>query len=68
VPGGIAGTLSADRAAHILRGIRPKGGASARHLRRLASEILRLESGRWIGRSLSSTGASKPRWKPRAPP
>jgi len=41
VPGGIAGTLSADRAARILRGIRPKGGASARLRRRLASEILR---------------------------
>jgi transposase len=41
VPGGIAGTLSADRAARILRGIRPKGGASARLRRSLASEILR---------------------------
>jgi transposase len=40
VPGGIAGTLSADRAARILRGIRPKG-ASARRRRRLASEVLR---------------------------
>jgi transposase len=41
VPGGVAGTLSADRAARILRGIRPRGGASARLRRRLASEILR---------------------------
>jgi transposase len=40
VPGGVAGTLSADRAARILRGIRPKG-TSARLRRRLASEILR---------------------------
>jgi transposase len=49
VPGGVAGTLSAHRAARILRGIRPQG-ASARLRRRLASEILR-ESGRWIERS-----------------
>jgi transposase len=41
LPGGVAGTLSADRAASILRGIRPKGGASARLRRRLASEVLR---------------------------
>jgi len=40
VPGGVAGTLSAHRAARILRGIRPQG-ASARLRRRLASEILR---------------------------
>jgi transposase len=40
VPGGIAGTLSAPRAAGILRAIRPKG-ASARLRRRLASEVLR---------------------------
>src|SRR5215216_1673526 len=40
VPGGVARTLSADRAAHILRGILPKG-ASARLRRRLASEIFR---------------------------
>jgi transposase len=51
LPGGVARTLSADRAARILRGIRPHGGASARLRRRLASEVLRLESGRWIGRS-----------------
>ena len=37
VPGGVAGTLSAHRAARILRGIRPQG-ASARLRRRLASE------------------------------
>jgi transposase len=40
VPGGVAGTLSADRAARILRGIRPRGD-SARLRRRLASEVLR---------------------------
>jgi transposase len=40
VPGGVAGTLSASRAARILRGIRPKG-CSASTRRRLASEILR---------------------------
>jgi transposase len=40
VPGGVAGTLSAHRAARILRSIRPKG-ASARLRRRLASEVLR---------------------------
>jgi transposase len=41
VPGGVAGKLSADRAARILRGIRPRGGASDRLRRRLASEVLR---------------------------
>ena len=41
VPGGVAGKLSADRAARILRGIRPNGGASDRLRRRLASKILR---------------------------
>src|SRR3712207_2415211 len=40
LPGGVAGTLSADRAARLPRGIRPKG-ASARLRRRLASEALR---------------------------
>ena len=40
LPGGIAGMLSAPRAARLLRGIRPKG-ASDRLRRRLASEILR---------------------------
>jgi transposase len=40
VPGGVARTLSADRATRILRGIRPKG-ASTRLRRRLASEVLR---------------------------
>ena len=39
VPGGVAGTLSAPRAARILRGMRPKG-SSARIRRRLASEIM----------------------------
>jgi transposase len=37
---GVARTLSAERAARILRAIRPKG-SSARLLRRLASEVLR---------------------------
>jgi transposase len=41
VPGGVAGKLSADRAARILRGIRTRGNASDRLRRRLASEILR---------------------------
>ena len=41
VPGGVAGKLSADRAARILRGIRARGNASVRLRRRLASEILR---------------------------
>ena len=42
VPGGVARALSADRAACILRGLlRPRGGASARLRRRLASEVLR---------------------------
>ncbi len=40
VPGGVPGTLSAPRAARILRGIRPQG-SSARVRRRLASEIMR---------------------------
>jgi transposase len=40
LPGGVARTLSAERAARILRGIRPKG-TSARLRRRLASEVLR---------------------------
>jgi transposase len=41
VPGGVAGKLSTDRAARILRSIRPKEGASARLRRGLASEVLR---------------------------
>src|SRR5687768_8369346 len=41
LPGGVAGKLSAARAARILRGIRPKDGASARLRRGLASEVLR---------------------------
>ncbi len=41
VPGGVAGKLSADRAARILRSIRPKEDASALLRRRLASEVLR---------------------------
>ena len=40
VPGGVTGTLSAQRAARILRGIRSEG-ASDRLRRRLASEVLR---------------------------
>jgi transposase len=50
LPGGVARTLSAERAARTLRSIRPKEGASARLRRRLASEVLRdvrtLETGR----------------------
>jgi transposase len=41
LPGGVAGKLSADRAARILRAIRARGGASDRLRRRLASEVLR---------------------------
>jgi transposase len=41
VPGGVAGKLSADRAARILRSIRARSNASVRLRRRLASEILR---------------------------
>jgi transposase len=41
VPGGVSGTLSAPRAARILRGIRPQEGASVHLRRRLASEVLR---------------------------
>jgi transposase len=40
IPGGVPGTLSTHRAAHILRGIRSQG-AAARVRRRLASEIMR---------------------------
>ena len=65
LPGGVAGKLSADRAARILRGIRPRG-ASDRLSRRLASEILRDVSA--LDRKIADLkGASKPRWKPRAP-
>src|SRR5215218_10507561 len=39
LPGGVAGKLSADRAARILRGVRPQG-TSARLRRQLASEVL----------------------------
>src|SRR5215210_5279946 len=41
VPGGVDRKLSADRAAQILRGLRPRGSASDRLRRRLASEVLR---------------------------
>ena len=41
MPGGVTGKLSAERAARILRSIRPRGGASARLRRRLATEVLR---------------------------
>jgi transposase len=41
LPGGVSGKLSADRAARILRSIRPKEGASAGLRRSLASEVLR---------------------------
>ncbi len=68
LPGGVAGKLSAERVARILRGIRPKRGASDRLRRRLASEILR--DVRTLDRKVAdlSTGASRSRWKPRAPP
>jgi transposase len=59
LPGGVAGTLSAHRAARVLRSIRPRGVPS-RVRRQLASEVLRLESGRWIERSPTSTNASRP--------
>ena len=39
VPGGVDRTLSADRTARLLRGIRPQG-TSARLRRRLASEVV----------------------------
>ncbi len=61
VPGGVAGKLSAGRAARILRSIRPKGGASARLRRRMASEVLRDVRTLWTRRSPTSTGASKQR-------
>jgi transposase len=51
LPGGVAGKLSADRAARILRGMRAGTCASDHLRRRLASEVLRLESGCWTGRS-----------------
>jgi transposase len=41
LPSGVAGKLSADRVARILRGMRPRGCASDRLRRRLASEVLR---------------------------
>jgi transposase len=41
LPGGVAGKLSAERAARILRGMRSQGCASDGLRRRLASEILR---------------------------
>jgi transposase len=41
LPGGVAGKLSAERAARILRGMRSQGCASDRLRRRLASEVLR---------------------------
>src|SRR5215211_8980347 len=57
LPGGVAWTLSAERAARILRGIRLRGGASARLRRHLASDVLCATSGRWTARSPTSTGA-----------
>ena len=41
LPGGVAGKLSADRAARILRGIRPKGAPRPACAGGLASEVLR---------------------------
>ena len=67
LPGGVAGTLSADRAARILRGMRPRGAprtaSAGGWLQRSCAT-----SGRWTGRSPTSTGASRPRWRPQAPP
>jgi transposase len=51
LPGGVGGKLSAERAARILRSIRPKGGASARLRRRMASEVLRDVRTLWTRRS-----------------
>src|ERR671919_638953 len=51
LPGGVAGKLSADRAARILRGMRSQGCASDRLRRRLASEILR--DVRTLGRKIA---------------
>ncbi len=64
LPGGVSGTLPADRVASILRGIRPKGGAprpasggawprggAARRPRTLDRKI-----------ALTWVGASRPRW------
>jgi transposase len=48
LPGGVAGKLSARRAARILRGILPQS-SSSRLRRQLSSEVLRLESGRYSG-------------------
>ena len=50
LPGGVSGTLSAHRAARILRGIRPES-AAARLRRQLASEAGCATSGRWTERS-----------------
>jgi transposase len=72
VPGGVGGTLSAHRAARILRCVRPQG-ASASLRRRLASEILgdvRTLDRKIVdlnGRIEAEVEAS-PRWKLPAPP
>ena len=72
VPGVVPRTLSTERAARILRGIRPKG-ASARLRRRLASEVLR--DVRTLDRKIADLDGrieaevqASPRCKPRAPP
>ena len=65
LPGGVPGTLSPPRAARILRRIRPQGASAASAggwLRRPCAT-----PGRWGKRSRTSTGASKPRWKPLVP-
>ncbi len=74
VPGGVTGKLSAERAARagrariLLRGIRPKEGASARLRRRLASEVVR--DVRTLDRKIADLSGriAKPRCKPPAPP
>jgi transposase len=53
LPGGVAGKLSADRAARILRSIHPKD-ASARLRRQLASEVLR--NVRTVDRKIADLG------------
>ena len=51
LPGGVAGTLSADRAARILRGIRPKGGRLGPPPPAVGFGGACATSGRWTGRS-----------------
>jgi transposase len=68
VPGGVAGKLSAHQAARILRGLRPRGGASDRLRRRLASEVLR--DVRTLDRKIADLDGriEAEVWRPQAPP